>query len=103
MAPMTPDDANNAVSLSYSTDEVDEPVLTVIEAVATVKGLDETALEPLNHAVDVDALRAIFGTDNEDAGGSTVGDDLAEVTVTFDYEGCEVTVEQNRVHVSRMA
>lgn len=84
-------DDSAAVSLPYSVGEADEPMMTVIEAVAKFKGVDETSLAPLNEAIDVDALGALFGaTDSEPT----------DLRVTFDYEGCEVLVEEDRVNVS---
>lgn len=87
---MTSDDSE-VVSIPYSLGEADEPMMTVIEAVAKFKGVDETSLAPLNDAVDVDALGTLFGTGVADPAG---------LQVTFEYEGCEVVVEENRVHVS---
>lgn len=80
------------VSVAYSMADDDEPMLTVTEAVARFKEVDVTALRPLNDAVDVDALRRIFHKRD--------GEDQPGLTVAFDYEGCEVTVEPREVHVA---
>lgn len=70
-----------------SNDQIAE---TVIEATAEATGTDPLELEPLYTTVDPDALQSLVG-------GPPDG---ANAMVTFDYEGCRVTVHRGgRVEV----
>ncbi|MUV86722.1 hypothetical protein GJ631_09115 [Natronomonas sp. CBA1123] len=60
------------------------PSEAVVNAVADVEDSDATDLPPLYGAIDTDALDAIF------AGN-------AAASVTFEYHGYTVTVEDNEV------
>lgn len=63
----------------------DEPVtVAVIDAVATMAGVEPTALPPLYETIDPDALDGLF-----DAGSS----DARSVRVSFSYADYEVAVE----------
>lgn len=55
----------------------------VVSAVATIKNVDETSLEPLYVSVDPDALEMLVGPD---------AIDRCSVEVQFRYEGLEITV-----------
>ncbi|SFR32168.1 HalOD1 output domain-containing protein [Halogeometricum limi] len=65
----------------------DESVcFTVVDAVADVRAIDPLELSPLGAVVDTDALDALFAP----------GSELTrphDVDLTFEYEGCGVTVE----------
>lgn len=60
------------------------PSETVVRTVAAVTGTSPTALPPLYHAIDPDALDAIFSSPR--GAGGRVG------RTTFQYAGCAVTV-----------
>lgn len=62
----------------------DEPVLTVVNAVATVTETDPTEMEPLSSTVDADALAALFNAGKNQNGH-----------VQFEYENCRVRLEAN--------
>jgi hypothetical protein len=64
------------------------PSSRVVTAVAAAKGVDETELPPLFHAVDPDALDSLFGT-------GPVGSDRPRPsgTVEFRYAGYAVSVD----------
>ena len=63
----------------------DEPLsVTVATAVASVTGRDVTELEPLHYTVNTDALERLF--EPRPNGLRSDG------TVTFDYQGCTVTI-----------
>lgn len=63
----------------------DEPLsVTIADAVATHCGEDVTALEPLHYAINADALERLF---EPRANGLRSGG-----SVTFEYNGCIVTV-----------
>lgn len=47
-------------SVTFEWDEVDSVTREVVEAVATVTGLDPTEFDPLATAIDPDALEALF-------------------------------------------
>lgn len=60
--------------------------LAVITAVANITGRDPSELEPLQESIDAEAVDALFAAD-----GSSVSQ------LTFQYSGCEITVEPNDV------
>lgn len=60
----------------------------VVRTVAAAEGVDVTALPPLFHAIDPDALDALFRA-GPDGGGET----RTSGAVTFSYHGYEVTVD----------
>ena len=63
----------------------DEPLsVTVASAVASVTGHDVTELEPLHYTINTDALERLF--EPRPNGLRTGG------TVTFEYQGCTVTI-----------
>lgn len=62
------------------------PAESVIEAVAAVTGTDPRRLTPLYDVIDPEALDALFLADDSQPRESIGG------TVTFQFEGCEVTV-----------
>lgn len=67
----------------------DVPLSTaVITVVSRVAGVDHTDLDPLNDAVDPDALDCLF--DRRDDGSRRAGG-----TVSFAFAGHEVTVREN--------
>lgn len=62
----------------------------VIEAVSEVYGLEPTSLDPLYSVLDPDALDALFKPEGS-----------GNLTVEFQYNGCEVQVTSDRNIVIR--
>lgn len=56
------------------------PALTVVEAVADAKGVEENALEPLEYAIPVDAVNQLLTTDSL-------------TSIAFEYEGHPVVID----------
>ena len=56
----------------------------VVDAVATIRGCAPTALDPLEEAIDTDALNQIFKP--------TTRTDRTSGELSFVFEGCDVTV-----------
>ena len=70
----------------------DEPLFAILDAVADREGVDVLELPPLGHVIDTDALSTVLA----DASGP--------VTVSFRYEGSEITVDDHgRVQVDDVA
>lgn len=88
-------------SFEYSPDEPNQPALTIVEAIAEVKGVDPVDLEPLADVVDFDAVNALFGRNSirgmikRSANEST----LSDMQVVFEYAGCVVSVYADRITV----
>lgn len=93
-----PSGADN-VSFTFSPEEESEPVVTVVNAVAWTKSVEPLNLEPLHSIVDVEALNQLVTGDAAQASGITKTSEAVGLPVTFRYEGCEVTVEEDRVRV----
>ncbi|WP_135820675.1 HalOD1 output domain-containing protein [Halostella litorea] len=72
-------------SVVHDWDADDSLAATVVSAVAAVRNVEPTAVEPLNETVDPDALNAIF--DDRHNGGDRSGP-----TLSFRLNGCDVTV-----------
>jgi hypothetical protein len=83
---------NDCYAVQY--DRLDQEPLSVAiaDAVATYCGEDVTALEPLHYAINADALERLF---EPRANGLRTGG-----SVTFEYNGCIVTVTADgEIHV----
>lgn len=90
MAPGTSADHNegtrvaNRTTSTFRWAEDEEPILTIVETVASVNNADPVELEPLSHVVDTDALSSVFAP--------TVSTDRGPGRFRFEYEGCHVQV-----------
>jgi len=58
---------------------------TVVSAVAAIRNVEPTAVEPLNETVDPDALNDIFDARHN-------GGDRSGPTLSFRLSSCEVTI-----------
>lgn len=97
--PMSPDGTQDAFSFSYAAEADHEPVLTVVEAVSWVTGVDARAMAPLNSAVDVELLSRVGNSDDRMFYRSSSAADSADPQVSFRYEGCLVTVTPELVRI----
>lgn len=96
---MGEDGSDGRATFDYSSGELDEPALTIVEAVGRITGNERTELDPLESVIDTDALSVLFaGAPGETYGGSARPASTS-IAVTFRYEGCVVTVEDGRVRV----
>ena len=103
---MTDGPSRDQFTFDYTGDGPDDLIISVVRAVAWVKGVDVADLEPLDAAVDSDQLIALFevGSAGEEITRKADGHgaDGAEVTdVTFRYEGCIVTVGPGSIQIVR--
>ncbi len=80
------DMTDNEKRSEYQTDYSPEKPLAVavVDAVATLRGTDPTALPPLEAAVPTDALETLI-TNGTDA------------TITFAYEELQITADDRRI------
>ena len=62
------------------------PSEIIIEAVTELQDIEFDVLEPLFYTVDTEALDRLFEPDSHQDGGFA--------TLTFEYEGCTVTVHR---------
>jgi len=99
---MTDPETGTSVALTAQSDagqttiQAPRPSAAVVTAVADAEGVDETDLPPLFHAIDPDALDALFDSSTEPPHATgTTG------SITFHYHGYDVTVTANgRVEVT---
>jgi len=77
---MGPNNETNPLSFNYG----DSPSIGVIQAVAWFKGVEPTALTPLQDVIDVDALEALFNQQGE-----------TDLSVSFEYDECVVEVSND--------
>ena len=75
-------DASDATIRRYKWDAV-PPSVAVVETVSDATGIDPIELPTLNDSIDTDALDALCSGDSRDT---------REITVSFLYADCEVTV-----------
>ncbi|WP_339105624.1 HalOD1 output domain-containing protein [Haloterrigena salinisoli] len=74
-------------------DDGTDTVVAVVEAVSAVTNCDPTAMAPLYGTVDPEALADLVTADRD-----------RPVEVSFDYEGCQVTVSSGgRIAVEPLA
>lgn len=95
-----PRDSDDRFTFSYRSDEAGQPMKAVIDAMAWTKGVAPTDLDPLNYSIAVDELNGLF--DRADPGllyRSSSDQTRANHTVTFEYEGCTVTVTPDVIQI----
>lgn len=73
----------SGVTLTWNSEPESTPANTVISAVAEVTDSDPVELPPLYRTIETDALNRLFLSNPSDS----------EIRVSFQYEGCEVTIE----------
>lgn len=85
------EDGTTVYEVSYDP-ENDNVVTQVVMAVAAIRDVDVGELYPLHAVVDPQGLRTLFDP-------SGVGHHMSEGSVTFPYEGFEVTVRYGRIRL----
>lgn len=73
----------SGVTVTWTSEPESTPATTVISAVAEVTDSDPIELPPLYHTIETDALNRLFLSKRSDP----------EIQVSFQYEGCEVTID----------
>ncbi|WP_265109967.1 HalOD1 output domain-containing protein [Halosolutus halophilus] len=74
----------------------------VIRSVAAVTSREPLALSPLHNSIDAGALdRLVRDARAPEASHAPAPDASSTVTIRFEYEGCEVCVVDDAVHVKR--
>ena len=87
-----PSPAIESADVTYTLDEDEHPSGAVVRAVASLTNTAVLDLNPLYDVIDPDHLNSLFADIPDD--GST-----EQSTVTFNFNGCTVTVTRNVVHV----
>lgn len=101
MTPSGNPEAGDGGTRRYSVDETGEPLLTIVSAVAAVSGVGVRQLEPLEHTIDIDALTDLVRHDRPQFYRAS-GDNSPDLAISFEYEGCAVTVTQAEIRVRPM-
>lgn len=87
------DRPDRAHRLTYEIDGDESPSIAVVRAVAALTDTSPLDLDPLYDVVDPEHLDGLFeGT----------GDDTVRTESTFTFDGCEVTVTDDVIHVERI-
>lgn len=84
--------STRAAEVTYDVDEGEQPSVAVVRAVASLTDTPVLDLDPLYDVVDPAHLDGLADA----ADGRSA---LTESSVTFRFNGCEVTVTQDTVHV----
>lgn len=87
-----PSPAIASADLTYTLDEDERQSEAVVRAVASLTDTRVLDLDPLYDVIDTDHLNGLF----DDSGDSRL---LADSSVTFQFQGCTVTVTQDTVYV----
>lgn len=87
-----PDPTSTSADLAYARDEDEPPSEAVVRAIASLTDTPVHDLDPLYDVVDTDHLDGLFG----DSGDSPLQWDSS---VTFEFNGCTVTVTLDAVYV----
>lgn len=96
-----PDDSGGAYSFQYSSDEDGQPVKAIVKAVSWVKGLDVRGLDPLYSVINIELLTECFEGGGREFYRKSNRSGPNDLQMTFHYEGCEVTVTTDQIHVKR--
>lgn len=91
-----PSPAIASAVLTYTLDEDERPSEAVVRAVASLTDTRVLDLDPLYDMIDIDHLNGLFGESGE-------SELLADSSVTFQFNGCEVTVTPDIVYVRESA
>lgn len=85
----------------FSPEEPAEPTVTIIEAVAWLRGVDQRDLTPLGAVIDADALAELAtGTPRRSASSAAAEASTTDrCSISFEYEGCLVTVESDQITI----
>lgn len=98
-----PNDLANDLTVHYSSETGEQPVMAVLEAISEATGADVSELEPLSQVIDPDALNDLFGGSggNTDFYRSSSRSTERGPEATFAYQGFVVTVSSNTVRVAQ--
>jgi hypothetical protein len=88
----TDDQSEKPTSHTYDLEPEETPSEAVVKAVAAVTGRSVTELSPLYETIDPDALDLLFSRGFVQQSG----------TLTFTWNGCDVTVEHGEIRISRL-
>lgn len=92
---------SDVVKRGYSVDEPDEPLVTIVETVSKLLGLDSQDLEPLQKTIDVEAMAQLLGHSPTEFYREPERAASIEPSVSFVYEGCQVTVTPDLIRVQQ--
>lgn len=95
---MSSDVPRDRYSHSFSPEETGQPAIAVVEAVAELTDRDWRDLKPLHSVIDTTRLNGLFDESGRLCYRSGSDSDVDGVSVTFQYEGYDVTVEEGTVH-----
>lgn len=95
------DDTGEGHVFRYSAAGEDQPAIAIVKAVSWVKDVDVRALTPLHDVIDTEELQSLFKPRSADGGFYRSSGEVtsADQTVTFEYEGCTVTVTDEEIRV----
>lgn len=85
----------------YRAGAPDQPLTAIVEAVSSVKGIDVRELDPIYYAIDIERLNGLAGQNQFGHREGPTEPNPTDLSVTFEYEGCQITVEDERVSVRR--
>lgn len=89
----------DVLQVDYTLQEQGQPLMAILEAITRLLGSGARELEPLEHAVNVEALTELLQHDRTDFYRGQGVTAPGELGVTFRYEGCLVAVTRDRIRV----
>lgn len=96
-----PQDNGKLHEFTYSNNQGDQLVSAIVKAISWVKGVDVLNLEPLEDTVYTEGLQRIFTGKEEgnDFYRSSAASTSEFPQVSFEYEGCLVTVSPDKISI----
>lgn len=97
-----PEESDGVYTFHYSPEEDGQPVIAIVRAIAWMKGVDPSALDPLHHTVDTGELYQYFSSDPPENLLFRSGGTQLDHSARFIYEGCDVEVVPETITVERL-
>lgn len=93
--------ASDVVKRDYSIGGPDQPLVTIVETVSDLLDVETEALDPLQGTVDVDAMAQLLGHSPAEFHRGPDRETSTGPSVSFVYEGCQVTVTPDEIRVQQ--
>lgn len=90
------DETSTSTRTVYDMGEDERPSEAVVRAVARATNTDVLGLDPLYEEIDPDHLNAITDKTND-------GDTHRTHSITFPFNGCQITVNRDSIEIRRGA
>lgn len=97
--PQNNSDSEDGYTFQYRASGDNQPLVAIVKAVSSFKGVGVTDLEPLNNVVNIEPVNELFGEGSGEFYRNS--SDSRPIDLRFQYEGCLVTVTDDEIQIER--